>query len=460
MQCAVFTFRIRTGTGVQTVSGVVDQGGTPFTPEYLLFINGSSELNVLWSNATGLLNTCTYNINVYRASDGAGGYFAIGDLPQFGAKICSGGGGSGPNAAVDSLEADAFFGGNIYRQCRINSVNAGQFELEVIATTPWAFTTDVMCVALANGGDLLMEDIALLGNTGVKVLGYEAKAILNTLAVLTTTPSMAAAAGGSPFGLGWDSPNGGAFSSAAYIQYNPVGGNYRYQRNGTWNGSFTDALTLTGGSYVSAWDPTSITMAALYGTPTSSGYVISGAGVVSSSGTETQPLTTGQQVIDTRIDAKWVMLVARGAPAGTTILSDWAEYAVGWTNGTGQTCFWVGESASVLPLKGANIVTDDRVLQFVDATGPNGAATAFGSVASLVSLINGRLTIDWTAVDGVARAFDWFALGTAGVPPTPGLLLTQLPIEAAYGYTMLGPVQLASGQAWSTPAPTPSRRGR
>lgn len=413
MQCAVFNFRIRTGLGTQTVSGIVDKDGNAFTPEYLWFINGSSELNLLWSNGSGVYNTTTYCENLYRASDGAAGYGATGILPQFGVKIGSGGGGSGPNCALVSLEADAFFGGNNYRYCRINSVSSGSFELEVMHTEAWAFTTDVMCLALANAGDLSMSTPAFLDVAGFHSTTGIPRAIIRGLcASVATSGSPATGAGGSAFGWGWDTPNGGPFTAKTRNTAQAGGVNTRYQISTRYGADLDNAGTKTDGAYVSVWASNGITSAGANGGP-GTPVLVTGDSVVAASGKFVQPSSTGHQTITTGINAAWVCVASVGLPTSTSVDTTWSEMAVGWTNGTSQMHYWGGEKALTLPLLGANIVSDTHLLRFADATGPNGSSTAFGAYCSIVEIDStGSFTVNWSLVDGVDREIIWFALGT------------------------------------------------
>lgn len=422
MQCSISTFRIRTGLGTQTVTGIVDRNGDAFTPEYIWFINSSSELNIFYSNGSGTYNTSTYNNNFYRVSDGAAGYGATGHLPQFGAKIGSGAGGSGTNSALDSLEADAFFGGNVYRTCRINSVSLGQFEIELMTTTAWAFATDVIVIALANGGDLSMSSPSFLGSTGTHATPGVPKAIVRSLGaggINARTPgNPATGAGGGPFGWGWDTPNGGPMSSSTHIVNQ--GANYRYQRTGYWGVDATYTGAGDNGPYVTDWGASSVTVVGGTGSAGDASMVICGDSIIAASGTFTQPAGGGSQIITTGINAALIIVISDGLAALTTVDSAWAEMAVGWYNGTTQATYWGGERrvGNTLPMYGGNYVGDNEALRFVNGTGPNGASTAFSASMQLIDLDpTGTFTTNWTAVDGIERQVLWFALGTAALPP-------------------------------------------
>lgn len=387
MQCAITSFRVRSGTGAQNVTGIVDKNGIPFTPTLIMMLNGSTVLDTLWYNPTGLYNTATANINWYRASDGWCGYHAMGDLPQFGVKRASAANG---NVAYASLEADAFFGGNVYRIGQITAVGLGFFTLNITHNLDY-FTTDVI-IAAFGGTDLEMQFLNTNGT--VFSTSFEAKALFR-LTGLAAAGGTSTGAGGDIFPIGWNLPNGVKGYSGASIF---SASNSRIQLSNSYDG----------GHFVTSWGASSITVNA---TTTPNAMIFGGDLIRAAAGVLTQPVAAGNQTLNTGISTKFIMFVSVGAvsssSAGTTAESCW-----GWTNGTNQSSFWFGETANAQPLKGASWLSSNTLLRFASA-GANGASTVFDSIASITNLESwGETTINWSLCDGVQREILWFALGT------------------------------------------------
>lgn len=424
MKAYVGSFRVAADDGVQSITGIVDATGTSFTPDYIVLVNGSSELEVLYSNgSTPDVNCVTTCTNWIGTSDASNAYTAAGDAPQFDAKICSGGGGTGVDAAFDSLRPRAQFGGDNYRTSSLDAVYDGGFDLNITTGTP-DLDTDVIFLAFAaTDGDLTVGPF--VSTTGT-VSVANPKGLFNPKVVEPSdSGSLSTSAGGAGgWGWGWDSPNGGPMAAHMLIG-NQTGGDYRYQRTTEYDNTISAGSppSANAGCAVTEWTDSSITV----GGGISRGFVFGGEAIYTTSGTFTQPTEPGFQTIDLGlIDASMVVLASNGAEASTSVRSDWAELCVSFLDGTRQASYWAGEHCDgTLPLKGAGFLSGVSALRFASA-GPDGPSTAFTAVAEFISLTSsGSLTLNWTSTDSVSRQIMWFAVGIPGTEPPPPTPPTQ-----------------------------------
>lgn len=433
MQSCVLTFRVRSGAGTQTVTGVQDKDGNAFVPKLIIFHSGSTVLNTLTYNPTSLANTAVLDMGLYRASNDSSAYAAIGDIPQFGGKVSSGAGGA--NYAVCSLQAQGGGGGSIYRKGDVTAVRSGEFDIEITSEIAPATTTDMMVTVL--GGDTFEIDTITSGcNNGTHTTtgGLQPKAVWMFPNMPSASGTVSTAAGGTNgIGWGWDTPNGGP--GAAHILIGSLAANWRFQSTAAMNIGIDNTTHLeTGAPYVSAWNANGITTAGYVNGVRKEVIAFGGTGVLGASGAITQPLATGHQTFDVGIKAKWLMLVSIGAPSSGSVRSDWASLTTGWFDGVNQSSYYCGEEASGQPLTGARFLSDSTVLRFAQ---PAGASTSFTSVAEAVSMDGyGTVTLNWTAVSGDANQILWFALGEA--PDVAGSM--DLTIEPLVSMALEGPL--------------------
>lgn len=414
VQAYVTTFRLGTTTGTQTISGIVDRDGHAFEPVHIMFIGGTGQLETLWSNGSGLYNSVSVDTGWYNATDGKVYTSSIAELPQFSSKIVSG---SGGGRAYSSLEANAFFGGDVYRLCSVTATRVGEFDLETTFNDGY-FAVDIMCVCLG-GADLDVEMLDFSGGSGNKATSFESKGLLNREMTQAAAGSVLTSIGGGlGHGVGFDTPSGGGYGAHGLIQNQ--GGNYRVQSAGP---GAMDINPTTGaainGCTVTAWTPSYLAVTAgSQLTPMSFG----GATVVCNSGTVRANTTTGEQIIDLGIDARFVYLVGTGTTNAASTDSAWVEMCESWIAGHRYASNWWGESrtGNSTPLYGASYISNTSLLRFADSAGPKGSATAFGAVAEFDSLsANGQLIVNWTVADGTQRDLLWFALGEIAVPYVP-----------------------------------------
>jgi hypothetical protein len=413
----VGTFRLRNGTGSQTVTGIVDEDGNPFTPAIIMFQSGGNVLNTLYYNPTGSANTTSSDKSWYRSADNSAGSACFAEYPFNAAvKVCGGNAGTGVNSVFTSYEADIFFAGTLYRTASMTSVASGEFTISLTAAYGWFEPTDVMITVF--GGDDLETELLTFGGAGAYGTSFESKGFFSPRIDLGTTGTNANGAGSAIAGFGWDSPNGGASANCSHIGFNDT--NWRYQRTNAYRVDINGGAGTTSQSgAISAWDEASVT------TPTSysvQGLSIGGENVITASGAITEPLATGPQTITLGIAAKWIVFSSVGAPASAVLDTGTSQMLCGWGTNDAQTSYWLGEtSGATAPLKGAMLLADDYIIRLSSA-GANAGSTVFDGLATLVALNeDGTADLDWDAVTGTGVEIIWFAIGgDAGFdPPDP-----------------------------------------
>lgn len=429
------------GIGVQTLTGIEDRDGNPFVGKIAFAINTQSDFDTL-AYQTGVNVTAT--VWNHGADDGTRGCSSSrGDIDQFFAKIASTG--DTRRYSVGDYQPDIFFGGNWQGFAYISAFRLGELDLT------WPFNNrggfGLMLVVL--GGDDLVFDAAQGLSTGTYSTSGQPVAVLTMSAAYAFGSSATATtgAGGAQIAWGWDTKVGGR-AAALSLMINQAG-NARGAVTDRMFASISGA-SFIGAPYVSNWDAASYDV--------SDGFIVAGnqfafSGVAANAVEVPLRTTPGQQVIDLQIAARWVKIVAVGTIASATVDTSQAQLSIGWTDGTRQGCAWTGEVSSAPPVKGTRMLSTDTLVR-ISATGANQGSTAFSAVADLVDLnvSTGELTIDVTSADGTAYQLLVFALGDA-LPGSPGALLTQLPIVAAYDYAALSPLIKNAGRSWLTPPP-------
>lgn len=449
MQCAVLTFMPRTGTGTQTVTGVVDRDGNPFVGKLFLF-QGAAPTSVAPGDWTNLY--CDFR----GADTGAVRSTVVVGDETFGFKHASGGFSAGDYSVAD-YRVQTLFGGAFYQLAKISAIRSGEFDLlfDLNARTGRM----VLCVVF--GGDDLSIDLPNTINNGTYATTAPPKAILAMpTRPLAASGGQSTGSGGAVVPWGWDTLDG--VRAAASINVVAQGNNFRVQRDDALGLTVDNSGVLSSSRpIVSAWNTNSLTISGNSGGDIGAiGLVFGGTNIVSAAGMITQPLLTGSQSFSVPIDAKFIMFLSTGT-ASPTPDSPVAQMTHGWANGVNQVGFWAGErrNGNTLPLYGWRNVDDATVLRFGT---PENTSTVWTSIASVTSIDpTGTVTLNWSAVDGEAHEIYWLALGEViAPPPSIGTLLTQLPIGAAYPYQAVSSLVAGTGRSWVTPPPTRSRRGR
>lgn len=405
MKCWVGTFLPRTGTGTQTISGIVDKtDGQPFTPTLVLF-----------QSAYAALNTLTASPNAYMDSRGADTGTALtgmvnANAPDLGGKV--GSWGYSTIYSLLDLKAQVFFGGVLLRLASITDVSLGSFELTYGLNDR---TGDAVLCTVFGGDDLTFHTAYPLINDTVTTSEIPQGVLMMPVVNLASSGGTTSVSAGSrAVTWGWDTPDHNRGTAALHIAV----GNYRGQLTTQASETINSSGVATNDGLVSAWGPSSYTVTGGAGAAGVTTIAFCGANIVTAAGSFTQTADIGGQIFSTGIHPKWIMLLAYGGEAQTGVDSTYATVSHGWSDGTHQTGFWTGEAlaSDTNPLLGARYLSDTSVLRF---GAPNGAATTFTAVASVVEIApNGLVTLNWTVNDGVPRQILWFAVGEAAIPDT------------------------------------------
>lgn len=408
MQACVKTVTSRTGTGVQTVTGIVDQDGVAFVGKLAFFVSVGATLDTL-SYQTGA-NITAMVWNYGAATETLGASSSFGSIDQFFSKICSTG--DTRRYCLGDYQPDVFFGGNWQGYAYVSDFRSGEVDLTYSLNNRggWGF----MMVVL--GGDDLTVDMAASLLSGATATTGEPVAVLAMGASYEMDAATAAttAAGGSQVTWGWDTRDFARGVGASNVVNQ--GGNGRGQLTSRMFTSISGG-SFSGAPYVSAWGGSSYTI--------SDGYAVdcnrfAFSGVRAYAGTASLRTTPGAQTIALGIAAKWVKIVAVGIEESASVDTAQFQMSTGWTDGTRQSCAWVGETASTSPITGARYLSTSSIIRIAGA-GAVGGSTAFSAVASVTSIDNeaGSITLDVSVADGTPYQLLIFALGDDREIPPP-----------------------------------------
>lgn len=404
VQACVLTFSPRSGTGTQTVTGVVDKDGNNFVGKVFYVISGHVGLNTLGAQTFG--NYASLSMGIDNGTiRGAQGFY---DTSQFTTnKVCSVN--SSSNSWLLDGGANAFLGGDVFRQAYISAVASGSFTINYVQNDR---TGDACTVLILGGSDLTVDLVnASAASTTYATTGSPLGMICLSTNAFNNSGGVTTGSGGGNFGVAWDTKDSGRGISLNYMQTNA--GNSRYQ-SASYSKATIDYATTTvsGTSTIDTWGASSFKTGSV---GIGSVSVFSGANVRVAAGSFNQPTTNGQQVINLGINAAALILSSVGATTNALGDLSMATHTIGWGTPTTSTCMWNGESGSSgTALTGTRYLKTGAILQFAT---PNGASTTFHSTATIVSIDSGgNLTLDWSGVDGTAREIIWFAIGSEAVP--------------------------------------------
>lgn len=411
IQVGITSFRYNTAGATVNFT---DPGGAEFIPDYIYLINGSSLDNTLYSNGSGNFNTWSFNQNLTEVATSKSVNQSNAENPQLGLKMVTGAEGGGLNAALNSFESDIFFGGNVYRSCKITAVGSGFFTYTIVSDANF-FTTDVIAVCVKG---ISLEFVGV-GVAGTYSTSFDPKGVWTPRLTQwsNTNSGPFSGTGGANNGWGADSPNGGPFSVQTLIQLQD--GNFRYVTTDSYSGTIDSSGPSTSiAGKVTDWGTNQLTVTA----GTARLYVIGGDNVITATGSFNLSQTTGDQVFEIGIWAKLLFTITVGTDEVDELLSDYGEVCFGATNGTDAVSFWYGErtNGNILPLQGACYISSNSLIRAVDNTGVQSSSTVFGAVADIVELSPfGNGTIHLSVADSKARKVYWLAIGTETQPLPP-----------------------------------------
>jgi hypothetical protein len=402
---------------MKTVTGVADADGD-ITAEYLFFFGGYT-----WNG----LNAVSYEDAFLHGStlfDYGADFIGLGQATSTGvggentpfafAVIC---GGVGQGYSLIDIRPQLSFGGENQLLGYVSAVSAGTFTLTLDRNSRGS--DYYMYLALS---DVTIDlptsppDPALISNGTFTASGYPVGVInfpANTGFAAHGT-GQATGAGGSYNGIGWsarDSNQGAAVGRIEGQHFETRVGVTLTDRCAA--GLDTSGVLLTPAPTIT-WDALGFTVTGAASPLNYIPFIFSGTDIVARAGSEAQPITTGTQTIDLDCEATWVIMVGEGVVDGAGVGTRY-DFSLGLTDGISQINFWTGQAGNG-DGSGARWIGDAALLRFGAA---NGVSTTFPNVMEFVSLVGSTLTVDWTAVDGTARQWLWYAMGPSDVPPPP-----------------------------------------
>lgn len=405
MKACVIPVVTRTGTGVQTVTGVVDQDGNAFVGKFVLAISVGALFNTISYQGGPNVTATVWNHGADTGVVGASG--STGDIDQFFAKVVSTGDTS--RYSIGDYQPDIFFGGNWQGYAYVSAFRSGELDItyDLNNRGGWGLLLVVL------GGDDLLIDSGSSMTSGT----YATSGVPTAVLALTTSYAMGAGkaattgAGSRQMFWGWDAKDTGR--GVAGFELIHFGGNSRGQITDRMWTAFSGAA-YSGAAYVSAWGASSYTI--------TSGFVSSAirfafSGVRSFAGAANLRTTVGTQVINLGIAARWVKIVTVGIQTSAVVDTTQAQYCVGWADGVNQGCAWMGETQSGHPITGTRYITSGTVVRISPGAAAN--LTTFSVVANVSDLdpVAGTLTLNVTATDGTPYEILIFALGDAMESP-------------------------------------------
>lgn len=411
MKACVKVFASKVGTGVQTVTGIVDSDGVTFAADRLIFIHTESVVNTLdWGD--DLSNSMADNRGIASATQGASGSLA--DIGRHDIKIASTG--FGRHYSLLDLQADDFFGGNFQGYGYVSAIRDGEFDITWDLQNRGGYAVIVAAFA---GSDLTVDVIqSTLNGAHSTSTNPQGVFFWGDFGAFVSSPTDALiGAGGNDLQVGWDTRSSGR-GIAAYT----VG-----HQTGNARGTITDrclsGLSVSTGwtstGTISAWGGSSYTISG-GGSSSTAALAFCGTNIRTAAGSFRAPAVASQVSIPIGIKAKWVVIASVGVVPSPTASLNGASFSMGWTDGTRQGAMWVGEqtSTNVNPIKGARYLSDAEMIRLGTA---NAGSTTFQTIAELVSLNpTGAITLDFTNVDGTEPELVWFAVGEAiPAPPEP-----------------------------------------
>ena len=399
MNAKTIVVAARSGTGVQTVTGVTNSSGALFIPEVFL-IHGNSAADTL-----ATFCRMSYGQDDLISPRGQ----AFDETAEFGGKIVSGCAG---NKSILDERGSVFFGGAIERQAYISAARLGEFDITYTVNN----RTGDSFIVTALGGTDFQGKIGISPTADVYTVGFAPEAVIGQQQAIGSSPP--ATSGGAGGSLGWATKTSGMGTSAIAVV--AQGGNARYQVS-TLAGANLDQATLgaiSASGTVTDFGSDSFTLS---NTSFSGSYsfLAVGGGILARAGIITQPLIPGSVTTITGITNRLVLLMSVGAVASTSVRTDRATLSIGSYDGTTFAAHLVGDATVGNPPS-----TGFRYLSTADIGlmgTPNGGSTSLTTKVQGAgfSEANSSFTLSFSSVDGTALEWYWLALGETPVPVVP-----------------------------------------
>lgn len=385
------TFTANTGTGNQTVSGIVDETGAAFTPKAV----------ILWSNygtTTGFLDGYSYSFGFADGTTaGAVSTTASDNVATIRA--------AGSTSATGMACKNAATSTTITRLGAFSSFGSGQFVIN------WS---------TADGVAPTYHYLAL-GGSELNVAGYLDE--LNrfpgaAFASITSPAAFVNFAGLSTTSLGhtgigflawWNAVRNQALAIAG-IDDSTTSTSRRIQRKDRVYASM--AVSGAGVFNMGGVDGLGTFWDVLTDTSNAQGYTLALSGIAAACGSGLQPTATGTQAVSgLGFSPKCVLIASIGnvAITNTTVAND-AKISVGGADRTRQGHAVAACTAAANP---SVCVTKYDTTNIVTAVTANAtaASSTIDAQAALQSIDADGFTLNWTTADATQREYIWLALG-------------------------------------------------
>ncbi len=414
MRVAIIPFLAKSGTGVQTVTGVQDPTGS-FIGECVIFQSGWVAVNTVTSGAAGVgtyTDSRGVDTGTIRSALSASGLYS-----PFNFKAQDGAQSLGDDSLVNCI-SDTFGSGVIDRSAKITAFRSGEFDLTYTTNNRTGDT--VIAIVIAE------IDITFTSDTnGTKTTPSKPQGIL---AIPTRVP---ASSGGTSVGTGghnvpWGFATRDGDYGTACLNVVNQGSNFSAQLATAFSSGVDGSGVLAGDQpTISAWNDTSVVVANSASGGLGVPCVFSGDDVRCAGG----HFAEGTASFDTGISAGLLFFLSVGySTPGVTVHSPVGQMASGWATGHSvvtQVGYWAGEktNGNTGTGFGARYLSDDSVIRLGS---PNGASTTYTSVMDVTSIgTDGIVDLHWGTTSGDGSVIWWFAIGEAiPTPPTPSFHTT------------------------------------
>lgn len=388
------TFAAATSTGNQTISGIVDENGSSFTPKAILLFSNfqtATGFNDGWFVAMGLTDGTTQMATCTAASDNVA------------AQRCE------TTKDTTKLIRVTNSAGTNQRVGTISSFGSGQFVINWTAVTASA---EIFHYIAFGGSDLAAkQNNNVFDDTSTTRSADTFSALVS--GILALHGFGAPTAGGTGTAIGWfgNKSDGSIPQGTASISIKDNSNPSlcaRYQRTDQWKSCFNNgASTLFGAAAKDAFGDA-------FSANTNSSGVITAAlamgGIAVTAGSGLQPTSTGNQAVTgLGFSPKCVILVSVGQTAQTTTQNE-AKFSIGAADRTRQGHIIAGSTHNVTP---SVCVTNEDTSHVISCITPNATAgsTTTEAQAAMSSIDADGFTLNWGTADATQREYIWVAFG-------------------------------------------------
>lgn len=389
------SFSANTGTGNQTISSIVDEAGTAFTPKALLIwstFGTSAAYADAWFHCIGITDGTSSFSACTSASDNATPGRSISQRSTSLVRLT--------NATGTSLRVGAFV-----------SFGSGQF---VINWTTATGSSEIFHYIAFGGSDL--NAAALTIEVGVQDI-RGTTTLANFTGALCSMAFGAPSAAATGTGLGWYIPQvaSGTVSQSVACTHirdsvNPAK-TAHYQNTSEYKALFSSGSDL--GLLVSAKKDLFGESYTLYGN-SANGHVhtLGFGGIAMACGSGLQPTSTGTQAVSgLGFSPKAIIVVSVGHAASSATAAE-ARISIGGADRTRQGHTYAG---AVSGNADSRCVTNEDTSNIISCRTPNAtaASTTTESQASVSSIDSDGFTLNWGTADATQRQYIWLAFGDA-----------------------------------------------